>query len=352
MVRIPMLVAMSLLALWAGSAAEAREDALAQGPNVFDRGCGDDQGTDRCASEIQRRMRELYGIEDVEALSAQGVTLRRTMIVDGYGSDVVAITFKRAPGRSPTVEILTPRRSGEPALQPLLTVVGQDTWNQVLAASQDFDQQLVRELPERKDPLLSLCLHSWFVVVEAVDAARLDQSVFGQHTSPAEIRRDAEDTCGDGLASRYAFELARMAREQLKECGSLRVENSRNDAALLSLCHRLGGDRMAAGDAYNFLEKLRRATVRELPNVDDLGLEFFAASAEDLVQPFRAALEGGRFVAGIPHATDIDHATVEGQLFFPAGDGSQVADIKLELVRQIREFVILSYNISAKRRSR
>ena len=52
-------------------------------PDVWERGCGDDDGNDRCDPAVQDRMRALYGLESPEALLARGVTVRRAMFDDG-----------------------------------------------------------------------------------------------------------------------------------------------------------------------------------------------------------------------------------------------------------------------------
>ncbi|MCB1560940.1 MAG: hypothetical protein KDI75_07580 [Xanthomonadales bacterium] len=351
-----MLISAILLVSAACAAVGTQKDSRDQSEatDVFERGCADDQGNNRCADEEQRKMRELYGIPDTEKLSEQGVALRRAMFVNGYGLDIVAITFSREPGRPPMVEVAAPRQEAGPTSQPLSAVVPLRTWNQILDASRDFDQQLARELPASGKGLENICLHSWFVVVEAVDPAHLSQRVVGQHEVPAKIRRDAEGACTQGLAMRYAFELARTAREQLPECSSLNVDDFRNDADLLSLCQRLGGDRIAASDAYRFLEELGRMTVPGPLELDPFELErfqwkYFARSSEQLAEPFIHDLNGANFFFAPPEATDLDHASVEGQAIFPDDENDQITDLKLKLVRQNREFVILSYELSEKR---
>jgi hypothetical protein len=251
------------------------------------------------------------------------------------------------------VEVSIPRKTGTPAAQPLSTVVSQETWDLVLKSSRDFDQQLVRELPEHRNQQDPGCLHGWLVVVEAVDAARMDQNVFGQEKSPATIRRDAENACVGGLANKYAFELARLAREQLRECGSLGAEDIGDDAIFLATCARLGGDRMAAGDAYLFMEKLtERMDEARMFGRDELGSEFFAASAKDLAATFNTALKNCHIYVYSTHAPDVDHATVDGRAEFRTDDEGYAAEIRLELVRQFGHFVVLSYKLSDKRRIR
>jgi len=351
--RSTLLIA-ALLSLISGSSVAIAQDAVGSTNQLRPDGdCKDDRGNDRCALEAQRAMRESYGIASVETLAKQGVNLRRAMFVDGYGGDVVAITFSRVPGRSPTVEISTQSRKGESAPQPLSAVVGVVDWNRVVSASDHFDRQLVPIAAKQPEPGVEevvVCLHSWVVVVEAVDAAALAPNIVGQQVSPVVIRRDTEDACEDGLAVPYAFELARIAREQLRECGSLRTEDARNDAALLALCHRLRGDRIAASDAFHFMLKVLEKAASA--DIETLKYGFFATSANKLVAPFKALLAGGDLYFGALRATDVDHATFHGQVLFPAGDDNLVADIRLELVRQEGDFRILTYDISDKRRDR
>lgn len=97
--------AIGLLAFTASASIVQAQDAprsMEEMREIFDRGCGDDNGTDRCDGAVQERMRELYGIEPPEALLAKGATIRRAMFVDGYGNDVAAITFAYPLAPRPT----------------------------------------------------------------------------------------------------------------------------------------------------------------------------------------------------------------------------------------------------------
>lgn len=338
-----------LIAITSGAGAQTGEtaaDRAARIQSVFDRGCADNEGTDRCDAEVQRRMRELYGLADAETLAGQGVVLRRAMFVDGYGNDVVAISVSRAPGRSPTVEISTPRGEQGPEPQSLYAAISQSIWQHVMDSSGNFDRRIEgeRNLGELNESG-GLCLHGWFVVVESVDLAFLD--TVGREILPLRIRRDAEGSCGDGLAEPFAFELAEIAIKNMQECSSLEPDDARNDAALLALCHQMRGDRIAAGEAYQFTEEL--SSLESWPEGDRL-FWLFAPVAHDLSEPFKQALDGGRFYLAPPHAIDVDHAEVEGHVVFPASEGdTQYVDIKLKLIRENAGFVILSYEISERR---
>lgn len=363
-------IAVSLAFLSAGSSAVVAHD---QNPSweeleeIFARGCGDDRGIDRCDSDVQRRMHELYGTESPADLLQQNVTARRAMFVDGYGNEVAAISFARYPGQPPMVEVRSPRVAGAPQLRPLTAAVGHQAWATALSRSKNFDQRLARELPQEKpeedDALPDFCLHGWFVVVEAIDAPRVSPNVLAGTRSedmerdpalpveavmePGSIRSDAESACADGLAVDYAFELAAVALASLAECSTLTLDSFRNTAELLGQCHRLGGDRLAAGEANVTIDKLQRAL--RLDQTRELAW-LFAGLGDTRAARFTDALDGGALFLNGPVGVDADHAEVEGQVIrFNEGDPVEATDISLKLLRQAGDFVIDTFEVSNRR---
>ena len=294
-------------------------------------------------------MRSLYGWKSAETLTQEGVTFRRMMFVDGYGNDVVAVEFTRKPGQSPRVQIETPKSAegGQPT--ELLATIGQRDWNEIIDRSRRFDQKLAREVEKTKaddSGIITLCLHGWFVVAEAGDAERLQPNVVGQEMRPASIRRDAEGSCAKGLTAPYAFQMADVALRLLPECQSIEKESVRNIPQLLARCHSMGGDRLAAADAMEMVEKIEAGSERR----SDRQLKWLlAASARKLAPDFAKMLKSGKLYLGVPFAKDPDHATVDGVIV--QGDGSdddvrKVADISIELVRQTGAFLVQSYKLS------
>lgn len=369
--RVHQLVA-GILFLIGGSAAMAQDDqrSWAEIQEIFDRGCGDDQGTDRCDSEVQQRMRDLYRIASPSEMLDEGITMRRAMLVDGYGNEVAAITFARKPGESPKVEVRAPWPEGAPEPRPLTAAVSSETWAAALGRSENFDQQLVRELPRddadgSRAPPRSICLHAWFVVVEAADAPRVNPNILAGTGSgaterdpslpvdapmePGRLRADAESACADGLAMEYAFALADLAYAALPECSTLEIEDFRNQAMLLGQCFRLAGDRLVAGEANALVHKLERALRLEQRKE----LEWlFVGFGEERAERFRAAIDGGSLYFFAPHGADADHAMVEGQLLYfdeEAEERTEIADLKLNLLRQTGEFVIDTFEVTNRR---
>ncbi len=326
--------------------------ARAQSENAFDeifeRGCGDDQGVDRCDEEIQAGMRDLYSWESAQSLTEAGITFRRMMFVDGYGNDVVAITFFRKPGQSPRVEVVTPRGEKERMHAELSATVGGKDWDNIISRSKLFDQKLAREVEKDNEEagIITLCLHGWFVVAEAGDAAMMEPNLVGQRKMPAKIRSDAEGACAKGLTVPFAFEMADLALKLLPECQSFPTERVRNTPQLLAYCHKLGGDRLAASDAMGIVSKLEAYTRR---GSNDQPRWMLAQSARAGMPSFTDMLKLGELYLGFPFARDIDHASVDGVLVKSNDNndnGELIADIKFELVRQAGRFVVLSFDIS------
>lgn len=337
--------------------------------DIFARGCGDDHGIDRCDDTVQQRMRVLYGFDSSAKLLEQSVTLRRAFFVDGYGNDVAAISFLRRPDATPLVEVRTPPPTGATSPRIVSAAIDSDAWNAAISQSAHFEQQLAREMPSNEDSggesdRFSICLHAWFVVVEAVDAPRVSPNVLAGTGSdamarnpalpveapmePGTTRSDAESACSAGLATRYAFEMADIALAALPECSTLERDSFRNTPMVLAECSRLDGDKLAAGEANAMIRKLERAL--SLNNRQELNW-LFVGFGEDRSSLFMAALDGGQLYLSRTIGVDADHAEVSGLVSFTneSGEPVEMADISLRLIRQTGDFVIDTFNVSGRR---
>lgn len=235
--------------------------------------CRDDKGVDRCKAEQQRRVRDLFGVEAIEAHRDAGDQVRRAFYVDGYGRDVVAITFIRPKGGDPSLWVHFPREDDVKRSEPLRAAVPLDVWESVLRRSDLFDRRLESPPTARSggdsDEIL-LCLHSWVYTVEATDPAQ------GKYR-PATLRSRVEDACDDGPAEAYATELTIAAVPLLPPCARLDRGRHRNAATLLSACRLLRGDRLAAAEVMNRLDELRNV---EGPEDAALARGLFASGAQ------------------------------------------------------------------------
>ena len=227
------------MALVAGAALFPGEAIAQTGPSP---NCSDDSGVDRCSAEQQRLVRELFGVPAIEELQAAGAEVRRAFYVDGYGRDLIALSFTRAAGSDPMLAVHWPGTSSSPAREPAQVLLPRPVWEEVLTGSEYFDRDLAPRASDSGGPVI--CMHSWVYTVEAADPAR-------GRARPGALRRKVEDACGDGLAEAYAVDLSRIALAALPHCAALDPAQYRNEASMLHACGLLAGDRLAAAEASN-----------------------------------------------------------------------------------------------------
>jgi hypothetical protein len=245
--------------------------------------CNDDMMRDRCDSESQRLVRELYGVPSIEELAASGAEIRRAFFVDGYARDIVAITFERRPGADPRVVVTARVADGAENGRrvEMSAPMSQRTWQGMLKETQYFDRTLAPLPPPPPEPGkedgILVCLHPWVVTVEGADPSE----------RPA-TRIRTEPSCGDKLAVDAAFSMAQRAYELLPQCNALSFDHYRNEATLLKFCALLEGDRIAAAQAMNQSSKLdewilgeRKAHDLRFLVCDDATLQWPGEAAED-----------------------------------------------------------------------
>jgi len=206
------------------------------------RDCQDDQGTDRCAEAAQQRMRALYAVRSIEEHRAAGDQVWRIFYVDGYGRDVVLISFVRAAGHDPTMWVHFPSDQGASPSEPLQAPVPQPLWNEVRSRSENFERTFAPE-PGRDPSAIRLCLHGWVYAVESV-GRRLGRA-------EAPVRRKVENACEDGPTAAYAQDIQRIALSLLPYCAALDPSHHRNPASTIAACRLLSGDRLAAAEVMN-----------------------------------------------------------------------------------------------------
>ncbi|MEM6477285.1 MAG: hypothetical protein AAF687_14100 [Pseudomonadota bacterium] len=330
--------------------AQADEPTDAEIDEIFDRGCGDDNGKDRCDDEVQRKMRDLYGWRPAQMEVDNGVQFRRFMMVDGYGRDVLGLSFKRQPGASPSVTVSVPnpkdRRADVPVFPdtPLTAKLSEQQWQRALGITHNFDAQLASELKDDDDEEV-ICLHGWFTVMEAGDPKLADQQA-------VKVRSDAEGACKKGLAMLASFELAELAFEVLPECAELEASDFSNRVMLLKWCRHLGGDRVAAVQASKSMEELedRIYESRKADDIDMLG-GFFEYENRSKAERLEALFKDGDVYFDAPYASDSMHAVVLGivtskEQLPDEANAENFYDIRLELRNRGRRWTIESYEIS------
>jgi hypothetical protein len=335
-------------------AAPAQADNLAQGEpapvltddmrDAFDRGCGDDNGVDRCDADIQAKMLALYGWEGAQDLLAKGVQFRRFMMVDGYGRDVLGLTMEQRSGSAPRVFIDVPKRNERSMRShpdtPLTADLSETQWQEVLTVTQQLEAEpkSLMSVDEDGNEVINICLHSWFTVVEAGDPQ--------EEEKPSNSRLKPEGACAGGPAMAASFALAEIAYDALPECHALDQERFRNIVMLLNTCRQLGGDRMAASEARGVADRLEDALYDE----DSQALEaLFVQGKKQLAAQFLTNIKDATLYLEPPFA-DGTNATVMG--LFVLNDqsdddsGSYLAgEIELDLVRGSEGWQIANYTM-------
>lgn len=280
----------------------------------FDPKCSDDRGTNRCNSANQAKTREKYGVEDKETFAAKGTYLRRAMIVDGYGNDVLAVSFVREREKTPYVEIRIPRNENGKATKSIIATISNQEWQSVLEQGKFFDRELAPLKKSGEDQ--SICLHSWMVNVETVNPSRLSGNTMPEMVVGPELKSKIQSACAGGLAIDYAFQLVDLAYSMIPDCQSIPLEGHRNKAMVLNSCHSLSGDRIAAGEAMSLTRQIEIAQYIYPKNLQETlqTLERLIASANDEPQ-----LGGGSISDAV--RAEMVNILAEGNFHFDAIKG-------------------------------
>lgn len=227
----------------------------------FDQKCSDDRGNNRCSPSVQANTLAKYGLSELETLAAEGTYVRRAMLVDGYGVDVLAVSFVREKGKDPFVEIRAPLAKGTQVAPAISMPISLSEWNEVLNKGMFFNRDFAPEPGKSaKDAALeSICLHSWVATVESANPSRPSFNWPNGKDHPAEIRRKTQTTCNYGLAVQYAYQLVDMAFDMIPVCQSINLSDHRNKTMALNTCLGLSGDRASAAQAHSLSRRLVRA---------------------------------------------------------------------------------------------
>jgi hypothetical protein len=259
-----------------------------------------------CFVKRQQQWLALYGLQPAESHLSRGEQMRRVFYVDDYARDVIAVTFLRSPEGHSTLSVNRPLPHIADAEVPasIWATVSDELWDEVVARSRWFDRELRRPPPPQQQPggdTITVCSHAWVYAAEATDPEP-------DWRDPRPIRRRVENSCYGALTPDFAQFAAETARRELPACAAIRDRGGAAD--VLSICLRLGGDRMVAAEAYNAFDELRRHL--QLDEVEQ-ARALFAPGA-------RIEWNGGPHRAG--SAADIWIGDSERQVLF----GSAVAE--------------------------
>jgi len=222
------LIAVAVALLLGGQDSSAR-------PAVCDQ---DDQSV-ACAVAEQARLEARYGAPSIETESATGAQVFRSFFYDGYGRDILLVSFEMRPNMPPMVVV---RGNAEERVE---APGAASTWDRVESEGIFADRVLMPMAAKSGDDEVLICMHGWGVVVEMANAA--DDSGY----RPA-VRRKAQNTCDhDGMAGRFGFLLADQAVLSVEACEQLDADKHRNAVARLRACLFLQGNTLAAASLMN-----------------------------------------------------------------------------------------------------
>lgn len=239
---------------WAaiGLALGALPAALGAAPPAPPDPCRPDGDATACYVAHQANYLGAFGLPTLESRRAAGDQIRRVMILGRSDNPVVAIEFRRAAGAEPTVAIYGPREDRAAGLaQPAYAAaVPLAEWERIAEVGRNFDRTLV---PDHPSDVIVMCADGWLDIVETTDLEA--------EGPDGRLRRRVEGTCARGLANAYARELADTAVRLLPACRGIQGWHDFSPM-ILAFCAKLGGDRMAAAEAYDRLKGAERGEQR------------------------------------------------------------------------------------------
>jgi hypothetical protein len=190
----------------------------------------------------------LFQVPTIEAYRDAGDQVRRAFYVNGYGRDVLALSFVRARGRDPELRVHFHPEPGMPDRPPMIAPVPPDEWQALLDRSALFDRELVSP-PEPSDGGIIMCGHGWMFTVEGADPPRGGRG-------EGRVGRRTENACENGLTEAFAVEMYRAALRLMPICARIGAHRNMHPVSRLADCRTLEGDRLAAAAVMNLLDPL------------------------------------------------------------------------------------------------
>lgn len=201
--------------------------------------CEEDDETPACAAALLAQRLSTFDAPPIEAEAATDAVVMRAFVSNGYGRDIVLISFEMRPDQPPMVVIKG--RNGARLSHP---ISGAD-WDRAMSGSTNADRLLSPVSRVTNGDEIFICMHPWGAQLEMANT----QNANGD-TIPVRIK--AERSCDeDGLALRYAFDLADIAVKAIPACADLDPDKHRNAPSRLSACLLLRGNTVAAASLMN-----------------------------------------------------------------------------------------------------
>ncbi len=304
---------------------------------AFDRGCSDNRGNDRCDPEYHSIMRKLYGIESAKTLKSRKLDVRRVYIINGYGRDVIAVTFLRKEDGTAWVEILSPAWDLL-KVQPrkLIGTLSPSDWKKVVELTSLADNASgskvsialalanIEEQTNDSEKPITLCIHGWGAVFETASGDFYAGS------------------CKDEEGVTKAFDTLPIARAVLPECTGFQLDEFRNMASLLAECQLLGGDRYIAFEAWTLANAINQIDRQDVTR--DAVASFFADKSSIAIDQLFNLYQQNDIYVFPPYGEAADKASASGQASAYSDDGEsyEYNEISFEFIKKDGAFLIES----------
>lgn len=185
------------------------------------------------------------GMVPIEQEAATGAVVYRAFYRNGYGRDLLGVSFEMRPDAPPMVSVygFEGKRISAP--------VSREAWDRVVDESWIVGRELV-PLPEDvqtgDEVVYTLCTDGWTTTVELANTYEYGRKRLSE---PYRRRQNACDTIGPEPVVRFGFILAGLAVEAFPACAELDLDGYYNNIVRLSDCLYLSGNTLAAASLMN-----------------------------------------------------------------------------------------------------
>jgi hypothetical protein len=258
---------LTLFANLAPAFAQTPETTQPEDADVFDRGCGDDNGRDLCDQAVWAEAVARFGLEPAESVQSAGLRGIRVFTIDGHANDMPVVSVlgasfdewgypeKGKDGQPKEVELEIRWRPVRDEYNTAPARLTRKAWFDLYLEVMDF-QEIVATSPERKPEkpaaqpnadgsvVVSVCRHPWVTVTESLT----DDGVTRR------IRR----SCDSDAVLHASFDMSDKALRGFPHCNHLDPANLGDASEQLRRCLQLeGSDRFAAAEVANLIDASR-----------------------------------------------------------------------------------------------
>lgn len=237
--NIALAIAASLSVFALASSASAQSPIIKNAELNCDDYLRADYPREACQAEDHAERLQLYGLEPIETFAASKTLIVRTFITNTLNRNIIAVSFVRALGQSPQVDV----RMGKQNITQVSGPISGKHWDDAWKGAAFFDRDLTPPPPPPPSDdgleFITVCADGRTMIVEMVD-------------HDGNIRRKTGHECDEDLVTQYNQTLIDIAAEALPQCADLHLGKTdlglgmwqyfTGSLALLHYCSVLDGD--------------------------------------------------------------------------------------------------------------